>query len=102
MRVRYRRRRDTLVGLLGTHVPHLEILGTGAGLNLLVRLTDVETERRALAAANAAGIGLDGLASGGYYELRPAAGLIVGYAAAPEHAFDRAAATLATTLAGSL
>ena len=98
MRLRYRRRRDTLVRLLTAHAPSLELRGTAAGLNLLIPLPDGQTETAAIAAANAASIGLDGLTAGGYYEQHPAAGLIVGYAAAAEHAFEQAATTLAATL----
>jgi len=98
MRLRYLRRRDSLIRILTARVPRLELLGTAAGLNLLVPLADEQTESHAIAAANAVGIGLDGLAAGEYYEQYSAAGLIIGYAAAPEHAFEQAATTLATTL----
>jgi GntR family transcriptional regulator/MocR family aminotransferase len=99
MRRRYRRRRDLLVGALRASRPQLTLLGAAAGLNLLVPLPNEEAEARAITAANAAGIGLGGLTAGGYYERHPAAGLIIGYAAAPEHAFEEAVATLAATLA---
>lgn len=99
MRLRYRRRRDSLVRALQDASPQLEVVGRAAGLNLLVKLPDPQVEAAAMAAANAAGIGLDGLAAGGYYTRHPAAGLIVGYAASPEHTFQQAVATLAAVLA---
>jgi GntR family transcriptional regulator / MocR family aminotransferase len=74
------------------------VTGGAAGLNLLLALPHPDVEADALAAASAAGIGLDGLAAGGYYEHDTEAGLIVGYAAAPEHAFQRAVDTLASVL----
>src|SRR5581483_10111869 len=55
MRLRYRRRRDRLVEALRSRNPGLDLGGTSAGLNLLVRLPDAESEQAALAAAAAAG-----------------------------------------------
>jgi GntR family transcriptional regulator/MocR family aminotransferase len=98
MRLRYRRRRDALVHALKAAHPRLYLAGGAAGLNLLIPLQDPHTEAEAIAAANHAGIGLDGLATGGYHEQSSAAGLIIGYAAAPEHAYSRAIEALAHTL----
>jgi GntR family transcriptional regulator / MocR family aminotransferase len=95
MRQRYRHRRDTLIELLAQACPGTEVSGVASGLNLLVPLPDLETEALAIRAAGQAGVGIDGLAAGGYYETHPAAGLIVGYAAASEHAY--AAAIMALT-----
>jgi GntR family transcriptional regulator/MocR family aminotransferase len=100
MRLRYRRRRDALIQVLKTAHPQLRIEGEAAGLNLLIPLGNAQTEAEAIAAAKLAGIGLDGLAGGGYYERDPAAGLIIGYAAAPEHAYSRAIEALAQSLRG--
>jgi hypothetical protein len=55
-----------------------------------------------LTAANVAGIGLGGLAAEGYYESGSRGGLIVGYAAAPEHTYRRAIAALAAALRGTV
>lgn len=98
MRLRYRRRRDVLVAALHARLPRLEVRGTGAGLNVVLPLPDAELEAAAIAAAAAAGVGLDGLATGGYHEGGGAAGLIVGYAAAPEHAFERGVEALLAAL----
>ena len=98
MRLRYRRRRDLLVSALAEAFPDLRIMGIEAGLNLVIPLPDHATEARALAAAGAAGVGLEGLAESGLYERRAPAGLVVGYAAAPEHAFAGSIEALVSAL----
>ena len=98
MRLRYRRRRDALIQALATSSPRLRVTGGAAGLNLVLPLATPEGEAAALAAANTAGIGVGGLAADGYYERDGAAGLIIGYGAAPEHTFRRAVDALASVL----
>ena len=49
-------------------------------------------------AARAAGVALSGLRADRYCESDPRAGLVVGYAAAPDHTFDRAVEALASVL----
>jgi GntR family transcriptional regulator / MocR family aminotransferase len=99
MRLRYRRRRDSLIEALAVANPRVRLIGRAAGLNLLLPLPSAEVEADALAAAHSAGIALGGLATDGYYETEGGrAGLIVGYAAAPEHAFDSAVEALASAL----
>lgn len=100
MRLRYRARRDTLVTALAAANPRLRLSGTAAGLNVLLPLPSALVEADALAAANAAGIGLGGLAADRFYERGRGAGLIVGIAAAREHTFPRAVDALAAVLAG--
>jgi hypothetical protein len=51
-----------------------------------------------LDAARLEGLALCGLIADGYCESPDEAGVIVGYAAAPRHAFDRAVETLAAVL----
>lgn len=87
MRLRYRHRRDMLILALTKNHPTLVVKGTEAGLNLLIPAPDASAEAAAIAAARAAGIGLDGLILGGYYESPGPAGLLVGYGATPQHAF---------------
>lgn len=99
MRLRYRRRRDILVETLQDLGRDLDISGTAAGLNLLIRLAGPATEREAIASANAAGIGLGGLVRDAFYERAACGGLVVGYAAAPEHTFAEATAALAQVIA---
>jgi len=98
MRLRYQRRRNSLIQSLATTNPRLRVTGGAAGLNVLLPLPNADVEADALAAARAAGIGLGGLAADGYYENAGRAGLIVGYAAAPEHTFPSAIDTLASAL----
>jgi GntR family transcriptional regulator/MocR family aminotransferase len=98
MRLRYRHRRDLLVHELVAQVPEFRIAGAAAGLNLLVHLPDAETEHAAVEAAQARGIGIYGVLGAGYYEGEGRAGLIVGYAATPEHAFASAVDALVAAL----
>jgi GntR family transcriptional regulator/MocR family aminotransferase len=102
MRLRYRRRRDAMLAAVRECVPHLEVTGAAAGLNLLVHLPSRAAERHALATARARGVAVDGLTAGGYYEGRSRAGIIVGYAAAPEHAYVAAVDAFAGALADAL
>jgi GntR family transcriptional regulator/MocR family aminotransferase len=99
MRLRYRRRRDTLVTALAAANPRLRVSGAAAGLNVLLPLPSAEVEADVLAAAHAAGIGLGGVAADKYYEHGRGAGLIVGFAAAPEHTFPSAVNALADVVA---
>ena len=101
MRLRYRRRRDLLLDALRGRFPAGAVGGASAGLNLHLLVSDVDAERALLRAAGERGIALEGLASGDYPhragEARHA-GLIVGYAAAPEHAYPAAVRALAAAL----
>jgi GntR family transcriptional regulator/MocR family aminotransferase len=101
MRLRYRRRRDLLLEALRDRFPAGAVGGTSAGLNLHLLAADVEAERALLRAAAERGVALEGLASGDYPH-RPGearhAGLIVGYAAAPEHAYPAAVRALVEAL----
>ena len=99
MRLRYRRRRDRLVTTLAAANPRLRVSGAAAGLNVLLPLPSAEVEADSLAAARAAGIGLGGVAADKYYERGRGAGLIIGFAAAPEHTFPSAVDALADVLA---
>nr|WP_258023814.1 PLP-dependent aminotransferase family protein [Streptomyces bambusae] len=92
MRRNYHDRRDRLVAALATTAPAgASVTGISAGLHAVVELPP-GTESAALAEARAAGLALDGLS--GYRH--PGAdgpvreGLVVGYAALPDRAFDRA------------
>jgi GntR family transcriptional regulator/MocR family aminotransferase len=98
MRRRYQHRRDSLLTALHAVEPGLAVRGAESGLNLLIGLGDATLEARALAAARQAGVAIDGLATGGYYESRPSAGLLIGYAASPEHAFRSASQALLASI----
>lgn len=95
MRARYGRRRDTLVSALEPF--HVEIRGLAAGLNLLVSLPD-GAEPEVMRRAGEAGIALTGLSIMRHPDARPEVaerdGIVVGFAAPPEHAFDAAVSAL--------
>ncbi|MFD6323379.1 PLP-dependent aminotransferase family protein [Streptomyces sp. NPDC058442] len=90
-RQRYRDRRDRLVGLLAHRAPHIALTGIAAGLHAVLGLPP-GTERSVTGAAARERIAVDGLA--GFRH--PAAtmpahdGLVVGYAAPPDHGFGAA------------
>ncbi len=96
MRLRYRRRRDQLVSVLAARAPEARVTGISAGLHAVVELPPGR-EARALAAARAAGLALDGLSSYRHPADRtpPREGLVVGYAAPPDAAFTQALDALA-------
>jgi GntR family transcriptional regulator/MocR family aminotransferase len=91
MRQRYRRRRDALLDVLAGH----PIRGIAAGLHLVL---DVEDEAALVRAAAARGLALDGLAPYWHDPAGRPQGLVLGYAAAPEHAYAQTLATLRTSL----
>jgi GntR family transcriptional regulator / MocR family aminotransferase len=98
MRLRYRRRRDVLVDALRDR---FDIRGTSAGLNLHLLVSGADVERELLDAAAGRGIALEGLATAGYPHRAGEAersGLIVGYAAPPEHGYAAAVNALVAVL----
>lgn len=98
-RQRYRRRRDHLVARLAERAPHVRPAGIAAGLHTVLWLP-TDTEAAALVAATAAGIAVDGLAAFRHPDaLEPGRdGLVVGYAAPPEHGFRAAVDALCGVL----
>ncbi|WP_035794096.1 MocR-like pyridoxine biosynthesis transcription factor PdxR [Kitasatospora mediocidica] len=99
MRQHYRGRRDRLVAALAAHVPHVVPTGIAAGLHAVLRLPP-GSERRTLEAAARQGLALDGLAAFRHPDAAPTAadGLVVGYAAAPDHAYGAALEALCRAL----
>ncbi|QFG23967.1 PLP-dependent aminotransferase family protein [Actinomadura sp. WMMB 499] len=105
MRQRYRRRRDRLTAALAERAPHVGVSGMAAGLHVVLRLPD-GTEAATLRAAARAGIAVDGLgafrhpdAGGPDGPDGPGGdGLVVGYAAPPEHAYEPAIRALLDVL----
>jgi GntR family transcriptional regulator/MocR family aminotransferase len=89
MRARYRRRRDALLTLLGNRRTH----GIAAGLHLVV---DVEDGQAAMAAGAREGVALRDL-SPFWHDSGPH-GLVIGYAAPPEHAYAAALEALGRAL----
>jgi GntR family transcriptional regulator / MocR family aminotransferase len=98
MRLRYRRRRDVLVGALERHLPELDVAGVAAGLHVVASLPRGRTEEAALAAARRAGIALSGLR-----EHRIEAGgrgaLLLGFARSSEASLRAGVRALATAFA---
>jgi len=102
MRLAYRRRRDALLDALRARVPAARTEGEAAGLNLVLPVSSATVEASLIAAARRAGIALDGLITGSYYETAGRPGVLIGYAAAPEHAFVRGLEALVEVLASAL
>ena len=100
MRHRYRRRRDQLLGVLAERAPGLRTRGVAAGLHVVVELPPGgATEAEVVARAEPRSLALETLGS---YWHRPGAamqGLVVGYAAPPEHAYAQTLDVLADVLA---
>jgi GntR family transcriptional regulator/MocR family aminotransferase len=92
MRLRYRRRRDLLLAALAGRRVH----GASAGLNLFL---EVDDEDAVVEAAAARGVAVQGAATTGYFAGAPTPGVMVGYAAAPEHAFRGAVDAFVAALA---
>jgi GntR family transcriptional regulator/MocR family aminotransferase len=102
MRLAYRRRRDAVLDALRARVPNARPEGEAAGLNLVLPVSSAGAEATSIAAAGRAGIALDGLVTGGYYETAGRPGVLIGYAAAPEHRFRTGLEALAEVLASAL
>ncbi|HKV22428.1 MAG TPA: PLP-dependent aminotransferase family protein [Mycobacterium sp.] len=99
MRMRYRKRRDTLVDALSGF--DVSISGLSAGVNLVLTLPD-DTEHAVLRRAGEAGITVQGLSIMRHPLAGPEVpspdGLIVGFAAPADHAFARAVDALLAVL----
>jgi GntR family transcriptional regulator / MocR family aminotransferase len=98
MRLRYRRRRDALVGALARHLPELEVRGVAAGLHVVASLPRGLSEASALAAARANGIALSGLREHRMRKRGPGA-LLLGFARSNEPALRAGVRALATAVA---
>src|SRR3954453_17726490 len=101
MRQRYRRRRDALLATLADHVPALRARGIAAGLHLVLDLPDGVREDDVVARGARPSLAVGALAP---FRHAPAPGdpqgLVVGYAAAPEHAYGQSLVALGDVLAG--
>ncbi len=102
MRMRYRKRRDTLVEALSGF--DVGISGLSAGVNLVLTLPD-ETEHEVLRRAGEAGITVQGLAIMRHplagREVPDPDGIIVGFAAPADHGFATAVDALLQVLTAS-
>jgi GntR family transcriptional regulator/MocR family aminotransferase len=92
MRLRYRRRRDLLLAALGGR----RVRGASAGLNLYL---EVDDEQAVVDAAAARGLAIQGAATTGYFAGDAIPGVMLGYAASPEHAYRGAVDALVAALA---
>jgi GntR family transcriptional regulator/MocR family aminotransferase len=92
----YRRRRDALLRALARHLPGLEPVGASAGLHVLAWLPEDVDEAALVAAATAAGIGLEGAASTIASSSR--GGVIFGYGSIDEGAVDEGVRRLAAVI----
>jgi GntR family transcriptional regulator/MocR family aminotransferase len=98
-RTRYRRRRDHLETLVEHHLPHARLSGIAAGLHAVLQLRGSNaTEATLLDHLAEHGIAVDGLSS--YYQRpeRCPLGILIGYAAPPQHRYDYALNTLVNAL----
>lgn len=102
MRIRYRRRRDTLVEALRRF--DIGIGGLNAGLNLLLTLPD-GAELEVLQRAGEAGVALQGLSIMRHPQAGPQVsdpdGVVIGFGTPAEHAFPAAVDALCDVLAAS-
>jgi GntR family transcriptional regulator/MocR family aminotransferase len=99
-RMRYRRRRDHLLGLLGDQVPAVTAHGIAAGLHTVIELpTDGPAENAVVDRLARDEVAVHGLA--GYRQRADTAtppALVVGFATPPEHGFAVGARALAASL----
>ena len=97
MRLRYARRRETLLAALARELPDWRPSGSGSGLYVLVDLPRDADEPALLAAAARHGVGIEGLSLHSYTgECGP--GLVVGYGYLAEPAIERGVRLLAETV----
>jgi GntR family transcriptional regulator / MocR family aminotransferase len=96
MRQRYRRRRDALLELLADRAPALRTRGVAAGLHVVL---DVPDEAALVARAAERSLALSRLGTFWHHPRRAPQGVVLGYAAPPEHAYAQTLAALADALA---
>ena len=99
VRLRYRARRDALVGALARHIPAARVGGIAAGLHAIVELPAAQDERTLIEEAAMRGIVIHGLRE--YHALAAAAApaLVLGYAALPRPVIEAGIAELAQCFA---
>ena len=96
MRARYAERRAALLAALADRMPDARVTDApAAGTFVLVELPEVADERALTAAAEARGVGVEGLALH-RFEPAPAGGLVLGFGALAEPAIARAVDLLAS------
>ncbi|WP_405801603.1 PLP-dependent aminotransferase family protein [Streptomyces sp. NBC_01506] len=103
MRRTYRRRRDRLVAVLAERAPHIEVSGIAAGLHAVLDLPP-GTEHDTVRAARRRGLALAGLGDFRHPDspMPPRDGLVIGFGAPPDHAFNGALQALCEALPPAL
>ncbi|MET9253433.1 PLP-dependent aminotransferase family protein [Streptomyces sp. NPDC003717] len=98
-RLRYRRRRDALVGALADRAPHVRVTGIAAGLHAVLRLP-AGTEQSVHRAAAWHGLALGALSLFRHPEadVPPQDAVVVGYGTPPDHAWAGALDALCRAL----
>lgn len=98
MRLRYQRRRETLIESLARHLPEARVAEGAAGLYELAELSEGIDEPALVAAAAARGVGLEGLA---LHRFKPGGppGLVLGFSGLPEAAIEKSIALVGEALA---
>ncbi|MFD3920762.1 PLP-dependent aminotransferase family protein [Streptomyces sp. NPDC058595] len=99
MRRTYRRRRDRLVAVLAERAPHIAVSGIAAGLHAVLDLPP-GTEQETVRAAGRHGLALAGLGAFRHplSGMPPREGLVIGFGAPPDHAFNGALDALCAAL----
>ena len=100
MRLRYARRRETLLAALARELPNWRPHGSGDGLHVLVGLPHQVDEPALLAAAARRGVGIEGLSLHSYTGNCPP-GLVLGHAHMAEPAIERGVRLLLDAHAGA-
>ncbi|MDX3061315.1 PLP-dependent aminotransferase family protein [Streptomyces sp. ND04-05B] len=83
MRLRYRRRRDQLVGALAERAPDIRVSGIAAGLHVVLELPE-GTEQPVVQAAARQGLALQGLSGFRHPDAHGRDGLVIGYGSPSE------------------
>ncbi|GAA3953151.1 PLP-dependent aminotransferase family protein [Streptomyces marokkonensis] len=98
-RLRYRRRRDSLVAALAERAPEVRVTGIAAGLHAVLRLPP-GTEQQVVRAAAWNGLAVHGLSTFRHPDaaVAPLDALVVGYGTPPEHAWAGALDALCRAL----
>ena len=97
-RLAYRNRRDRLIAALARHAPGVRVTGIAAGLHAVAELAPGQLEDQVVARAAARGVAVEGLGAYALGDHTRGAGLVIGYAAPPDHAYTTALARLTAAI----
>ena len=99
-RLAYRKRRDRLIAALARHAPGVRVTGIAAGLHAVAELPPGQRENQVVARAADRGVAVEGLGDYALGDRTRGPGLVIGYAAPPDHAYTTALARLTAALQG--